>query len=803
MYKIKRFKYLVLIISLVLTSRVASAQKFCSHYNMELQTAALNTIDLRADTFDVQRYTINATFLNYQIAKAIDANCEVKVVLKKPSSTINLDLLGLNVSKVLHNKQELNFTFNDPQLHINLPNLNLGDTFTIQVFYDGNPKKDAQWGGFYFTGEYAFNMGVGFASDPHNFGRVWFPCFDNFTDRAMYKTNITVDSGYKAYANGLLQEVVNNGNGTQTFMWELDEAIPTYLASVAIAKYEELAMNIEGIPVTLTSLANDTANLRSSFVHLPECVNQYLDKYGPHTFDRIGFNVVPFNAGAMEHATNIAYPYYAIADGSTDRETLFAHELAHHWWGNTITARTQEDMWLNEGWASFSESLFLEAVYGRPRYESNVEANHRDVLQFAHIRDGESLPVSGIGWANTYGSHVYNKGADMVHTLRGFMGDEAFFKACASFQEKYKLKDVSTEDMEAEFQKFTSVDLSGFFSQWIKTKGFAHFDIQWVIERNGTYSINLKQTPRFNEEVYRNVPITISAFSDKMERYDEVVVLNEKEQTFEITPPFEAVYWAYDFDDKLSDATTTADIVLKQNGIYVLLDNALLEFGIQNLPEGDSVLVRIDHHWAPADGTHGVPTGVVISPQRYWNIDGVGFDKADFTAMLNYSGIKTTSSATFGYLDDQLIRITEDSLVLLYRPNGSSAWSIYPDYYKEMGSPLDKRGTIGITNLQKGQYTFGMYDSKLASNEVITKTKAEFKLYPNPAEKEIHVVFQEKHDCCLVEITNQYGLVAKTHKIKGKTLEEVIDISDLAAGMYFVGIITDGKAYNAVPFVIR
>ncbi|MEY2924756.1 MAG: hypothetical protein RLZZ337_1304 [Bacteroidota bacterium] len=768
------------------------------------QTAAQNTIDLRADTFDVLQYIINAAFLDYQKNKAIDANCEIQVVLKKSATSINLDLLGLNVSQVLVNGQPQTFSYTDPHIHIKLPSVSIGDTFTVRVFYNGNPKKDAQWGGFYFTGEYAFNMGVGFASDPHNFGRVWFPCFDNFTDRAMYQTNITVDTGYRAYANGLLEQVINNGDGTQTFYWWLDETIPTYLASVAIAKYEALSDTIRDIPITLTALAKDTANLRSSFVHLPNCIDQYLDKYGPHTFDRIGFNVVPFNAGAMEHATNIAYPYYAIADGSTDRETLFAHELAHHWWGNTITARTQEDMWLNEGWASFSESLFLEAVYGKNRYDYSVEANHRDVLQFAHIRDGESLPVSGIGWANTYGSHVYNKGADMVHTLRGFMGDVAFFAACKSFQVKYKLKDVSTDDLEAEFQKFTNVDLSGFFEQWIKTAGFAHFDIHWIIEKNGIYSINLKQTPRFNEEVYKNVPITISAFSEKMERYDEVVILNEKEQTFEIAPPFEAVYWAYDFEDKISDATTTATIILDKNGGFVLLDDGLIELTMKDLPEGDSVLVRVEHHWAGADGTYGVPAGVAISPQRYWNIDGVGLDKANFGAVLNYSGIKTTSSATFGYLDDQLIRITEDSLVLLYRPNGNSAWSIWSDYDKGSGSPLDKRGIIQVNNLQKGQYAFGMYDSKLANNEeIVIEEEPVFKIYPNPAQREIHVEFAEKHDCCMVEITNQYGLIAKTHKIKGKTLEEVIDISDLAQGMYFVGLITEGRAYNAIPFVVR
>ena len=116
----------------------------------------------------------------------------------------------------------------------------------------------------------------------------------------------------------------------------------------------------------------------------------------------------------MEHATNIAYPRYAIANGDKTSETLFAHELAHHWWGNTITCKTQEDMWLNEGWASYSERLFLEAVYGKKAYEDDIEANHHSVLQFAHVLDEAVLPVSGIGHANTYGRHVYDKGARSI-----------------------------------------------------------------------------------------------------------------------------------------------------------------------------------------------------------------------------------------------------------------------------------------------------------------------------------------------------------------------------------------------------
>ena len=396
---------------------------------MQHQSAMSNTFDPRADTFDVQSYTINTSFLSYETAKNIQANTTVNFILKEVATSMTLDLIELDVTSVLVNGNATAFTYSSPKIYITLPALEVGSSVEVSVAYNGKPLPDPQWGGFYFIGEYAFNLGVGFASDPHNFGRAWFPCFDNFTDRAIYYTNVTVDSSYKAYANGYLTETIDNGDQTTTFKWTMDEPIPTYLASVAIAKYEEVIMNVNDIPVILTSLAKDTANLRSSFENLPACIERFEQVYGSHSFDRVGFNCVPFNSGAMEHATNIAYPLYAIANGSKTSETLYAHELAHHWWGNTITCRTQEDMWLNEGWASYSERIFLEAVYGRARYNEDIEENHRAVLQFAHVQDGAILPVSGIGHANTYGRHVYNKGADMVHTLRGMMGDTAFFAA--------------------------------------------------------------------------------------------------------------------------------------------------------------------------------------------------------------------------------------------------------------------------------------------------------------------------------------------------------------------------------------
>lgn len=790
-------KWIIVVPFLGLITNFCHAQKFCRHLKMNQVFQSQNTIDTRTDTFDVLHYSIDASFLNFRTDKKIEAQTILQVRLKADATQMRLDLLELPVSAVSVNGQPAIYTYSSPDLRISLDNVQNGDTLLVAVSYSGNPKQDPQWGGFYFSGPYAFNLGVGFASDPHNFGRVWFPCFDNFVDRATFDFSITVDSSDRAYANGLLHSTTQNSDQTETFHWQMNDPIPTYLVAVAIAPYEEVRMNVDGIPVLLTALAADTSNLRKSFENLPTCIRTFVSSYGEHTFDRIGFNTVPFNSGAMEHATNIAYPRYAIANGDKTSETLFAHELAHHWWGNTITCKTQEDMWLNEGWASYSERLFLEAVYGKKAYDDDIEDNHHSVLQFAHVLDEAILPVSGIGHANTYGRHVYDKGADMVHTLRGLMGDQSFFEACKSFQSSFKFKDVTTRDLHTHFQSYTTLDLTGFFEQWVKTPGFAHFNILSATKQDGAYKLTIKQTPRFNQEVYTNVRLSLAAIASG-KRYDTEVILNQAQQTFSITCPFEPEFWVLDPDDKISDATTTDQVTItseEQNLTHGMMKKVRLE-----MSDKDSVQLWVTHHWAPADGSYGKPLGAQLSKERYWEIQGFWNENTQLATQLIYSGLKSTAP-DYGFLDANLIRSTEDSLVLLYRPNARSAWSEAQDYTKNMGSLFDKRGTIDISNLRKGQYCLAMYDAGLLQASNLDKRPA-FKLFPNPASQEINVELSSPKEGVL-EITNMQGQVIHSYPMNGSQLKHKIDISFLASGVYLVGISIQNQAYDVRRFVIE
>ncbi|MFT5480998.1 MAG: aminopeptidase N, partial [Bacteroidia bacterium] len=526
----QKIRHLFIIVTIFLSYLNSIAQKPCGYIAKVCAENGMNSVETD-QAIDVTNYHIKLTIASFS-NKTISGSTVVSFKVGNTNiSSCQLMLEGLTVDSVVYNSNTLSFSHIDNILTSNFPSpLSAGYSAQIEVFYSGKPIRDATWGGFYFVDEYAFNLGVGFTSNPHNYGRVWFPCKDDFTDRATYQFDITTTTDKKAVCNGILLETIINTDQTLTYKWLMQDEIPTYLASFAVAPYTFTQYTHKGIPVLLSSVLSDSANMAASFENLPGCIEAYLKFYGTHTFSRIGFNAVPFNGGAMEHATNIAYPIFGIT-GDKAYETLYAHELAHHWWGNTVTCADATDMWINEGWASFSERLFLEWVYGTARYKEDISNNHWAVLHHAHIRDKDTLPVAGIGHDQTYGSHVYDKGADMVHTLRGYMGDEQFFKAVQSFLVDYKFKSVTTAILQTHFQNYTQVNLAPFFDQWIRKKGFVHFDVidqQTSGNASTGFSTKLKlrQRLRFTTDLYTDVPMEITFMSADFQKQTSTHLLS-------------------------------------------------------------------------------------------------------------------------------------------------------------------------------------------------------------------------------------------------------------------------------------
>jgi len=655
------------------------------------------------DSIDVLHYSIhlNVTeFVNQQISGFAELTIASKA---KNLKLFNLDLLGFSVDSIFLNDSIQNqFGYNEEMIDIStFKPINFGDTFKVKVFYRGRPAKDSRWGGFFFSPTDAYNIGVGMGSNPPNFGRAWFPCNDNFVDKATYDYFITVKNKHKAICSGTFIHLINNENGTTTYFWKMKEQIPTYLASIDVSDFAEINWMYNGInraiPVSIFVSNANKANAEKSFINLNSALSIFEKYFGPYRWDRVGFTQVSFNRGSMEHATNIAYPKYAI-DGTLKNESLWVHELSHSWFGNLVTCKTEDDMWLNEGWASFSTGLFLEKHYGWEEYKKYFRLNHANVLQNTFVQDGAYRALTGVPHEYTYGSTVYDKGADVVHTLRFYLGDDLFFKTTQDYLNKFAFGNVSSVDFCNFYNKNAVPEVKQFFDFWVFSAGFPHYELNSISilenNKNFTLSYNIKQKLKGAKDFAKSNKIDIGLLNRNWKIETFPVMVSGENTLGQITIPYNPLAVFLDPEEKIADATTDCYKIIKQPGSYEY-EGTLCTLDVENIV--DSAFLRVVHNWISPEKTRRNDQDHVISNDRYWTIEGVFPKKFKAHAKFYYE-------LAFG-LDNSLLAQESTSLTILYREDKDSDWSIL----KSEVVPINtKRGNIFIKNIQPGDYTIGI-----------------------------------------------------------------------------------------------
>lgn len=753
--------------------------------------------DLRGDTIDLRSFNLKLDLSDFT-TKVLRAEATIGIKAKQNGvGTIRLDLLKLTVDSVKTNGFGVPFTYNDSVIDINmLIGLNTGDSATLQVFYHGNPYRAVgDFGGFYWTGTYAFNIGVSFLADPHTYGRVWFPCFDNFEQRSLYEFYVTTKNNHKAFCNGLLLGTTTAGN-KKIWHWKLGQDIPSYLASVAVSDYatvEDTVNALNGtLPVLLAANASDTTNLKNLFTHLHNAFHIQESMWGPYRWDRVGYCIVPFNAGAMEHATNIGFMTYYLNTLSSEAETTMAHELSHHWFGNLITCKTAGEMWLNEGWARYNEHLFLEKLYGDSTYKDAVRTNHEGVLHSAHVRDGSYLPVSGVPTVNTYGTTVYDKGADVIHTLRTYMGDSLFFSCVKAYITNYAWQNVTTIQLRDYLTQCSGIDLTNYFTDWVTAPGFPHFSIEQLQTlpntNNGFYStFIIRQKLHQAPHLYQNVPVKVTYFDRDWHRTDELLMVSGECTSHSITLANEPVYIALDFDEKLQDAITDEWRIITQTGT---VDFGTAKMILQVNTLIDSALLRVEHNWIRPEPMRTKIPGLMLHDKRYWTIDGITPQGLDADAEVEFDGTDVSLDAAF-------LTNSEDSLVVMYRTHAESVWAIADSFkINKQGSTTDKVGSATIYNIKKGQYTLailkaGVNDTTTADADCIysglneIKEPGNFNLFPNPANESVTLSFAASafNKVAICDITGKTLSQQKLNELQTTT---EISLKGFANGTYLV-----------------
>ncbi len=780
----------------------------CQAHKSALATTALyySPENLRSDTFDVLKYTINLDIIDFTNQK-IKGSTNVQFAPKlNNQSKIALDLLKMVIDSITQNNIPLAYSYNDTLLRVNLLNsLNTTDTTNISVFYHGTPQGDpAGWGGFSFSGNYAYNLGVGFGAKPHNYGRVWFPCFDNFVEKSLYEFNITTSTSKTSFCNGVLMSDVVNGS-VRTRNWVMNKPIPSYLASVAVADYTHVNWNVNAangnLPIILAARSADTTALKNGFNHLPNAILGFENYYGPYVWNRVGYCLVPFNSGAMEHATNISYPQAAT---SINYEAdLMAHELSHHWWGDLMTCETQEDMWLNEGMASYSERLFLEWMYGYSNYITQVKTVHDDNVKFVHLREKGFRAISGIPHEYTYGDHVYRKGSDVAHTLRSYMGDAAFFAGLKYVLQQKSYKNMNSIEFRDLLQQSSGQNLVPFFDNWVLNGGWPHFSIDSV-KTTGTVApytsvVYVKQKLFGAPAYYTNVPLELTFMNSSWNKEVKSILMSGATQSFTLTTNVNPVVVGMNVDSKISDAISSEYKTVKTNTtINYSLGNASLIVSNKGV---DSSYIRIEHNFAAPDAIKNNSNNFRLNTQHYWKVDGILSSGIVSKIKFNYNGNKTTSGIS--YLDTCLTTLNGDSIILLYRKNAADDWKEVKNYTKFKAAA--KIGFCTADTLKLGEYVFANGHSSvlLGINDPKTEKTVELKLFPNPSATvlNIHIENYKITTSTMIDIFDIQGKIVK--HITNVNSENEISVAELAKGNYTMSLVEKNKKIASQKFVVE
>ncbi len=755
--------------------------------------------DLRGDTISIKTVQLNIDVTDFSNKKLKgEAVLGVKA-LQNNVSNIRLDLLKLTVDSVLVNQQNVSFGYNDTLLQFQFPApLNQNDTASLRIFYHGTPVQEAgDFGGFYWTTSQAFNIGVSFLANPHNYGRVWFPCFDNFTERSLYEFVVTTKDIHKAFCNGMLINSSINGN-TKTWHWKLGQEIPSYLASMAVTTYQTLLDTVHSIggirQIQIAARASDTTAVKNKFINLRSAFHIYEELWGEYQWDRVGYCMIPFNAGAMEHATNTGFMQALLYAGFEDCEDVIVHELSHNWFGNLVTCATASDMWLNEGWAVYNEHLFYEKFYGLSDYKRKVRTNHEKVLHKTHVDDNGYFAVSGVPSLLTYGSTVYDKGGDFIHTLRTYMGDSLFFSCVKNYLSDNAFQNTTTTQLLNYLNACSGLNLNDYFNDWILAAGFPHFsfttqEVETAPFEPHSFVVNIHQRLSHAPHYYNNVPVTISYFDSLWNRTDVKTTVSGEctsVNLYQLNTPAPS-YVALDFDEKLQDAITDEWKVISNTGSFDFGTAKMIVDVTQNI---DSSLLRIEHNWISPEPMQNKIAGLHLHDKRFWNVDGlinVGF-KANATISYNGNDIS---------LDNPFVSNSEDSIVILYRSNDNTDWAIADSFVvNNGGNATNKLGTVTVYGLQKGQYCLGIYNSAIPDTSAPTVDclynsfgnnilESNFVVSPNPATNRVEVMF-EKNALLSISLADLTGKELIHTAIDTHQSLLQWDIHKLPAGIYFV-----------------
>lgn len=453
---------------------------------------------------------------------------ELRLDLTNQSDALNGK--GMRVGKVISNGDEIAFKHVGDALMITLPTASkANERRSFTVFYHGIPATGLKIANNKY-GERTF-----FSDNWPDKGRHWLPIVDHPYDKAMCEFIVTAPNHYQVVSNGLKMEETDLPGGKRLTHWKQSVPIASWLYVLGVARFAvQYADEFDGksIQSWVYHQDRDAGFFDYGGGLTKKVLSFYSDAVGPFSYEKLANIQSNSVSGGMEAASAILYSESSVVgDRNVRWRNVIIHEIAHQWFGNAVTEKDWDEVWLSEGFATYFTLLFIEHQYGRDAFVDGLRSSKKSVDAFYAKRPDYRLIHDNLkNMSDVTTSQIYQKGSWTLHMLRGVVGTENFWKGIRNYYRKYRDSNATVEDFRREMEEASGKDLKDFFDQWLFKPGTLKYRGNWRFA-DGKVTVNLDQVQ--TDGSFFKMPVEIGVYYPGQAKPQiEVVNADARSNTF-------------------------------------------------------------------------------------------------------------------------------------------------------------------------------------------------------------------------------------------------------------------------------
>ena len=497
-------------------------------------------VERSIETWRPIHYSISIT-LNQQLTNIRRATADVTVTTTKPNvQNIDFDFGALPIESVKVNNRAARFSRSGEKLIVRLPKpVERGARVVVTVNYHGKPKdglilrndKDGK----------PSAVGDNWPNRVHH----WIPTLDHPSAKASVTFTITAPSENLVVANGKLKSVASSSAMTRTWQYEEVAPIPPYCMIFAAGQFSKLTPEATHIPLDYYVPRSDEPFAEKGFSATEPSVRLFSEIVAPYPYAKLALIIGATQFGGMENSSAIVFgsslfnaqPNTRLSQTfgvSSSVVELIAHEVAHQWFGDSVTEATWADLWLSEGFATYFAGVFVQKTDGEAAFQRYMSDAADTVFRY---KEQKRTPLHDLETEDLFkllNPNNYQKGAWVLHMLRARMGDDAFFRGIRNFYDAHKTSIATSEDLRRSLEEASQLNLREFFSSWVYSTGHPHYDFSWRWDAT-TKVIHVELNQIQAGAMFSNwVPLQVSN-----ERGSQIIVLKPTSKRFATRYAFE------------------------------------------------------------------------------------------------------------------------------------------------------------------------------------------------------------------------------------------------------------------------